>query len=279
MLYSSTRTLGSVSITKPETAALDVEITEADLNVGRTLKLVMEIDGLVSPVAALGVADGRMLGLGLSGVSIVPAVVEASSLPTPMPLHEENRRETVNFWSMEHSQSSFDESEISAFQSLDELFELHDAAIVDAAYHVMFGRRVDPTGMKYYVRRLRKGYGRVAMLDQLAKGDAGRRIGGCWKEVEGLEQALHRFRAARRSPLSWWRLLTDAEIGLPRFRHARAVNNSLGRLRQEFMAIAIKLRANQEGGIMVQPPMRAADEFNAMDLSQPARMILNKLRL
>lgn len=50
---------------------MDVEITETDLSAGRELDMVVEVDSLVSPAAATGANDDRLLGLGLIRVSIV----------------------------------------------------------------------------------------------------------------------------------------------------------------------------------------------------------------
>jgi hypothetical protein len=57
---------------------VDVRITPADLGPGRELDLAVEIDGLVSPAAATGAGDDRMLGPGLMRVSVV--------LPAPLRL-------------------------------------------------------------------------------------------------------------------------------------------------------------------------------------------------
>jgi hypothetical protein len=71
---SPARVVGAAEFLRSDRVVMaDIEITEADLGPGRELDLVIEIDGLVPPVAAVGGGDTRLLGLGLFRVSVIDA--------------------------------------------------------------------------------------------------------------------------------------------------------------------------------------------------------------
>lgn len=186
-------------------------------------------------------------------------------------------------------------------RSINDLMELYDAAFVEAAYHAMLRRGADPSGKEYYLRRLRAGYGRIAVLDQMSKGDE---ANPRWEEVSGLRRVLHRYRAARRSLGGWWWLLTDAEVGRSRrFRRVRTLNNAVGRLRQETVQALASMQRDQEvlrdlmltllqsgsgqGGasgprhgsnIVEEPRNRTAYDVRELDLSRSGRAVLRSLR-
>jgi hypothetical protein len=71
-LFLSGRLVAAAGFTHPGlVVGMDAEVTEADLSPGRELDLTVEVDSLVSPAAAMGAGDDRLLGLGLVRVSVV----------------------------------------------------------------------------------------------------------------------------------------------------------------------------------------------------------------
>jgi hypothetical protein len=124
-----------------------------------------------------------------------------------------------------------------------ELMELHDIQFVKAAYPIMLARAADPVGLNYYVNRLRHGYGRVSVLDQLSRSHEACKY---WHACPGIREALMKFRASRR--LKGWKVaLTDIELGrAPGLRRLRALQNSIGGHRQRLEEALAMLSHQQE---------------------------------
>jgi len=119
-------------------------------------------------------------------------------------------------------------------RSLDELFDLRDMAFVEAAYLLMLQRPADPIGSAYYLDRLRNGFSQISVLDQLSRAPDAEPV---WADVPNLRELLERYRRAIRPPIGLWRRRFDPVFGISRsLRRARAVENELGRTRQEVLA-------------------------------------------
>ena len=113
--------------------------------------------------------------------------------------------------------------------SLDRLMALHDDLFVAAAYDAILRRQADPIGLAYYAGRLRSGFSRISVMDQLVRSPEAR---ADWRDLPGLEAAIARYRKSR--GLGGWRLaLSDPELGrTPSLRRARVLQNSLSAQRQ-----------------------------------------------
>lgn len=147
--------------------------------------------------------------------------------------------------------NSLDDAEKLGF---DYLMDLHDDAFVIAAYKLLLGRRADPTGVRYYAGRLRRGFSRTSVLDQMVRSNEAR---GDWRSVAGLAEAIDRYRQSR--TLRGWRLaLNDPELGrTPARRQARIFQNGMGAQRQLISQTAEQIHSEVVAGSMRQAPLPA----------------------
>jgi hypothetical protein len=196
-------------------------------------------------------------------------------------------------------------TDVTAPASYADLMSLHGPVFIEAAYQVILGRRADPIGLSYYSDRLRAGYSRTSVLDQLARSSE---VNDGWDQVPGLLEAVRRYRRSR--SLHGWKLaLTDLELGrTPAIRRARALLNSIGsdqqRLarkledlsdQQETMKYLISnfettaateeadaaARWNSRGDREFRVPelrSRRIDEIRPFDLAPAARAVVDALR-
>ena len=77
--------------------------------------------------------------------------------------------------------------------SLAELLSSDNEEFVRLAYLTVLGRPADAEGEAYYTDRIRRGFTKMEVLDQLRKGDEAKRV----PPLPDLEAALRRFRIAR----------------------------------------------------------------------------------
>ena len=77
--------------------------------------------------------------------------------------------------------------------SLAELLSSDNEEFVRLAYLTVLGRPADAEGEAYYTDRIRRGFTKMEVLDQLRKGDEAKRV----PPLPDLENALRRFRIAR----------------------------------------------------------------------------------
>ena len=77
--------------------------------------------------------------------------------------------------------------------SLAELLSSDNEEFVRLAYLTVLGRSADAEGEAYYTDRIRRGFTKMEVLDQLRKGDEAKRV----PPLPDLEAALRRFRIAR----------------------------------------------------------------------------------
>ena len=80
------------------------------------------------------------------------------------------------------------------------LLAMDDVQFVSAAYVNLLGRSADPSGLHYYVSRLRIGTDKVEIIDQLYRSSeaAGHEI-----TMGGLRPILRKFRLSRRPVIGW----------------------------------------------------------------------------
>ena len=84
--------------------------------------------------------------------------------------------------------------------SLNELLEWYDADFIRCAYVTMLGRRPDRVGVDHYLRNLRSGRSRLAVLWELRQSAEGRNHD---PGIAGLDRALRRAALGRRAGFGW----------------------------------------------------------------------------
>lgn len=125
-----------------------------------------------------------------------------------------------------------------------DLFQWYDLPFVELAYPIMLRRPADPEGTRYYLARLRDGHSRTAILHQLWKsGEAD----PMWGQVRDLRAKLDRFRRSRHPILGLWLRWAAPDISSRRaMRRERAMDNALGRIRQEMLEASETSQAAQD---------------------------------
>lgn len=128
--------------------------------------------------------------------------------------------------------------------SVIELLDMHDTKFVEKTYEVIFNRQPDPGGLTYYVGRLRTGYSKISVLDQFSKSPE---AGMAQVTVSGLREKLNEYRSARRSIWGLWARRYHPVFGMaPRLRSARALENAVGRGREDMLTACQRLSAESE---------------------------------
>lgn len=128
-------------------------------------------------------------------------------------------------------------------RSVAALFEWSDVPFLELAYRVMLRRPMDAEGQDYYLRRLRYGHSRTAILDQLRKAPEADPL---WHQIKDLQAVLDRYRQSRRFFAGAWLRWTDPDIGTtPAIIRSRILENALGRMRQDTAEGHSHVRAEQ----------------------------------
>lgn len=169
---------------------------------------------------------------------------------------------------------------MTAIQHVDQLLELHDAAFVDAAYQALLGRAPDPEGMRYYLGRLRAGYGKARVIAQMAE-SAEAKTGGA--DLAGLREMV----AAEKKASHWlWGLFSR---GSRVERQVYRMENQLDRMAQQLARLgdaAGVIQASVNGlavntvGVTAQPAPNPPVEYSNIDFSRlapRARYIMARL--
>ena len=60
--------------------------------------------------------------------------------------------------------------------NVNDLLDLHGAAFVTETYKILLGRNPDPDGMRYYLMKLAQGYGKPAVLSQIAQSKEAKKL-------------------------------------------------------------------------------------------------------
>jgi Domain of unknown function (DUF4214) len=114
--------------------------------------------------------------------------------------------------------------------SLVGLLSLHDDEFVDAAYLAVLGRDPDAEGRAYYLARVRTGYSKLSVLNQLRA--SGEPHNGA--NVRGLSSGLRRYRLGRLPLLGWlFRKLLRVEGETVAERLQRTLISELAALRHD----------------------------------------------
>lgn len=95
--------------------------------------------------------------------------------------------------------------------TLDQLLDWYDVDFVRCAYVTLLGRQPDPEGEEHYVRTLRAGRSRLAILWELRRSQEGREHD---PGIAGLDRALRRAARQRKGGVGWlFRLFSKSREG------------------------------------------------------------------
>ena len=153
-------------------------------------------DELISSVLAERPSRWQQAGEALGFVRRGPVWRElqrwsSSGKAQPQPAQQSIIEDTQSTMQIHASISEQDAPEQA--KSLAELLSSEDREFVRRAYLTVLGRPADAEGEAYYMDRIRRGYTKIEVLDQLRKGDEAKGIA----PLPELEAALRRFRIAR----------------------------------------------------------------------------------
>jgi multidrug resistance efflux pump len=145
----------------------------------------------------------------------------------------------------------------------------HDEVFVELAYLIIIGRPADTIGRQYYLKRIREGRGRLAILDQLAKAAEAKPL---WAQISDLQAALDRYRASRRFFAGLRLRRTDPELGMrPPLARARAITNEIGRARQDIMLACGELIAGHKDLLQLVSTQGAAHMGGTSAIAQESK--------
>ncbi len=129
------------------------------------------------------------------------------------------------------------------------LISLHDEDFVTAAYALLLGRPADEAGTNYYLGRLRAGYSKLSILQQL-RGSS--EFQYPTQSVTGLNKALKRYRISQIPLIGWlFRKWWNIEGEGVEERYQRVIINELASIRQQLQqgiaqsAAITAIRTNQ----------------------------------
>lgn len=148
----------------------------------------------------------------------------------------------------------------SSNETLSELCACSDADFIDQAYQSILGRAADPVGRSHYLERLRTGWSKLTILQQLRQSAEGRKAN---LDVPGLEAALRRHGASTNLLIGWLvRLFTKREGDTRAERTQRAIANQLAVLAAEDpSALGSPLRQGQHSSFMAPAEIAMVDHL------------------
>ncbi|WP_293034408.1 FkbM family methyltransferase [Paraburkholderia sp.] len=124
------------------------------------------------------------------------------------------------------------EGAMTPIQHVDQILELHDTEFLDAVYQILLGRAPDEEGGRYYLGRLRAGYGKATVIMQIGRSDEARahnsNLRGLRKLIKEQREANHWF----------WGI----------FSRGRRLETQVNRLEYELGQVARQLRNIREAG-------------------------------
>lgn len=110
-------------------------------------------------------------------------------------------------------------------ESLSELLSLYDRAFVRCAYLTLLGRPVDPDGMISYLRLVRRGERKIAIVSRLVRSREGRDFDA---DLSGLAKGLADYRRSRWPLIGRLFLVLKGSDGdSPRDYRLRAIENTI----------------------------------------------------
>ena len=84
--------------------------------------------------------------------------------------------------------------DVHAAKSLQQLLDYEDEAFIYCAYRTLLARDPDPTGLSYYLRRIRAGENKMQIVKDLSSSPEGRKVDS---KVQGLEAGILRQKISR----------------------------------------------------------------------------------
>jgi len=110
-------------------------------------------------------------------------------------------------------------------KTIDDLLALHDDRFINALYRRLLSREPDAMGHAGYLRGLRRGDAKLALIHDIVTSDEGR---SKMIELGGLDKAMKRYEDRTRSLFKRWRFRNSIDYGRSkRARDARAQINQL----------------------------------------------------
>jgi hypothetical protein len=110
-------------------------------------------------------------------------------------------------------------------KTVDDLLALHDDRFIIALYRRLLGREPDSIGHAGYLRSLRRGDAKLALVRDIVTSDEGR---SKLIDLGGLDKAMKRYEDRTRSLFTRWRFRNSADYGRSkRARDARAQINQV----------------------------------------------------
>jgi len=110
-------------------------------------------------------------------------------------------------------------------KTIDDLLALHDDRFINALYRRLLGREPDSIGHAGYLRGLRRGDAKLALVRDIVTSDEGK---SKVIDLGGLDKAMKRYEDRTRSLFTRWRFRNSVDYGRSkRARDARAQMNQV----------------------------------------------------
>jgi hypothetical protein len=158
------------------------------------------------------------------------------------------------------------------------LTSLHDEDFITASYEMLLGRPADDSGTAYYLARLRTGYSKLSILQQLLSSAESQHRS---HNILGLDKMLARYRLSQRPVIGvlfrrWWNL--EGESVQEHFQ--RMMINELACIRQQLqqgVAQATVIASSRTSQAYREPARVPGNSAFVEQLSPKARAIFDSL--
>lgn len=118
-----------------------------------------------------------------------------------------------------------------AARSLDELLAYHDSDFVHCAYITLLGRVPDIEGIRYYLGRLRSGYEKMSIIQQLVSSQEGMKYKA---NVAHLNSTLRYYRISKWPLIGYvFSLFIQSSIKISSKKHLNIIENKIYQIEKE----------------------------------------------
>lgn len=158
-------------------------------------------------------------------------------------------------------------------QNIAELFIYDEREFITAAYRALLGRDPDPTGMNYYLGRLRMGYGKAAIITQISN-SSGESLHG---NIKGLANLI---KDEKRANHWFWGIFTSRQ------RNERLMHQHINELKRLNINITQQPRNTVQASIpdaapnesnLILPTLQPTESAELDELTPHAKDIFLKL--
>jgi hypothetical protein len=159
------------------------------------------------------------------------------------------------------------------------LLSLHDVEFVKQSYFYVLGREADPEGLEYSVSRIRAGFCKLTVLNEMRRSSEGRKVS---KSLEKLDRLLCFHQICNLPFLGIiFRIFKSYESDAASERQSRAILNELGRLRSDLADLA-SIRSGTAPDIfsisgLSEVSNQSAKQFVMSSLGPRERQIFSRL--